>query len=107
MSGLELSRRSRSRTPSVPRVVGRTFPGEESARFAFGVRWHDEVVGIVHQGERAAVDAEPQPPPTDLGFDRWLTVTPDPGVIEVNMAPAATTRSFYSHAQQVWRAAES
>ena len=31
-------------------------------------------------------------PPTELGGDRWLTVTPDPGVVEVNMAPCATRR---------------
>jgi uncharacterized protein (DUF2126 family) len=91
---------------SVMRVVGRQFPGEDHPRFAYGVRWRDEVVGIVDQGERAPVDAPPVSPPTDLGTDRWLSVTPDPGVVEVNMAPAATARTFYAQAQQVWRAAE-
>jgi uncharacterized protein (DUF2126 family) len=91
---------------SVARVVGRQVPGEEHVRFAFGVRWCDEIHGIVDRGARAVVEAEPEPPPTDLGNDHWLTVTPDPGVVEVNMAPAPTTRTFYTYAQQVWRAAE-
>jgi uncharacterized protein (DUF2126 family) len=94
---------------AVTRVVGRQFPSEDHPRFAFAVRWQDELVGIsaMQRGSRASVDAEPEPPPAELGTDRWLTVTPDPGVVEINMAPAMTARSFYVHAQQVWRAAES
>jgi len=90
---------------SVHRVVGRQFPGEDHARFAFGVRWREEQIGIVDRGARPGPTAAPEPPPTDLGNDRWLTVTPDPGVIEINMAPSATTRQFYTDAQHVWRAA--
>ncbi len=34
-----------------------------------------------------------------------LTVTPDPGVVEVNMAPCASTQQFYAQALAVWDAA--
>ena len=64
----------------VSRVVGRQFPEETEARFAFGVRWRD---GSQAPGSRCAADAVPEPPPADPGDDRWLTVTPDPGVVEI------------------------
>src|SRR5689334_3825064 len=61
-------------------VIGRTYPGEDQPRFAFGVR-------------------------CDLAGDDWLTVTPDPGVVEVNMAPCATASAFLDQAERVWAAA--
>ncbi|NVB77710.1 MAG: hypothetical protein HOV81_04885 [Kofleriaceae bacterium] len=88
---------------STQRVLGRQFPGEDQPRFAFGVRWNDVACDSV--APRANVDDEPVPPPTDLATDRWLTVAPDPGVVEVNMAPCATLRAFAHHAFQVWDAA--
>jgi len=89
---------------STSRVIGRQYPGEDHARFAFGVRWREGFFGTA-PGTRARVDDEPVAPPTELGNDRWLTVTPDPGVVEVNMAPCSSARSFYRHARDVWAAA--
>lgn len=89
---------------TVTRIVGRQFPGEPLPRFAYGVRWRDNVIGSV-TGRRADIDARPEPPPADLGGDRWLSVTPDPGVVEINMAPCATTRELFTQAQQIWQAA--
>ncbi len=89
---------------SVSRVTGRQYPGEDHARFAFGVRWREGYFGTT-PGARVALDAKETPPPEDLGDDRWLTVTPDPGVVEVNMAPCPNARSFYTHARDVWAAA--
>jgi uncharacterized protein (DUF2126 family) len=94
------------RLPSagVSRVVGRQYPGEDHARFAFGVRWSEGLFAHA-QGARVAATDAAIPPPTDLGTDRWLTVTPDPGVVEVNMAPCSSARAFYTHARDVWAAA--
>ncbi len=87
---------------SLSRVFGRQFPGEPGPRFAFGVRWRD---AVTKKGTRVALDAPPQPPPTELGGDHWLSVTPDPGVVEVNMAPCATALEFGAQARRVWAAA--
>jgi uncharacterized protein (DUF2126 family) len=90
---------------SVARVLGRRFPDEDAPRFAFGVRWREGAVAITGLGPRDPVDAPAHPPPTDLDGDRWLTVTPDPGVIEINMAPCATVRELAVQARSVWAAA--
>ncbi|MEO8551124.1 MAG: transglutaminase family protein [Kofleriaceae bacterium] len=87
---------------SVSRVIGRTYLDEAQPRFAFGVRWRDDGTG---EAARVAIDAEPTPPPSELADDRWLSVTPDPGVVEVNMAPSATSAAFYAQALGVWEAA--
>src|SRR5690349_26047 len=47
-------------------VPGRHYPDEPAPRFAVAVEWEDH----------------------------YLTVTPDPGVVEVNMAPCADLRAF-------------
>src|SRR6185436_939596 len=86
----------------VSRVAGRQFPDEDEPRFAFGVRWRDGGGG---PGAVCRADAAPEPQPTDTGGDRWLTVTPDPGVVEVNMAPCANAREFADQAHRIWRAA--
>ena len=89
---------------AVSRVIGRQFPDEDEPRFAFGVRWRDGGDGA---RTICAIDAEPEPPPTDTDGDRWLTVTPDPGVIEVNMAPCASLCAFSNQARRIWHAARS
>jgi len=83
---------------SVTRVLGRHYPDEAAPRFAFGVRWPAA-------GTRCAIDADPEPPPEDTSGDHWLTVTPDPGVVEVNLAPCADARSFAAQTRAVWDAA--
>jgi uncharacterized protein (DUF2126 family) len=87
---------------SVSRVLGRHFPDEKEPRFAFGVRWPTSGVGT---GTRGGVDDEPSEPPSDLGGDHWITVTPDPGVVEVNMAPCANVRELGEQAARIWAAA--
>jgi uncharacterized protein (DUF2126 family) len=89
---------------SVSRVVGRTYLEEPKPRFAFGVRWRDDGSGDAERVAESS-DAEPVDPPLDLGGEHWLSVTPDPGVVEVNMAPAATSAAFLAQAVGVWDAA--
>ncbi len=86
---------------AVTRVVGRQYPGESHPRFAFGVRWGAAATSRA----RVTANASSEAPPVDLGGDHWLTVTPDPGVVEINMAPCATSSAFYAQAQTVWTAA--
>lgn len=83
----------------VTRVVGRQFPEEKQPRFAFGVRWPGEGC--------CEVDDPAEAPPGDVGTDHWLTVTPDPGVVEVNLAPASSTVALADQAYAVWLAAAS
>ena len=87
----------------VVRVTGRQFPGESAPRFAFGVRWRD--AGPVQLVEPLELDAAPIAPPGDLDGDHWLTVTPDPGVVEINMAPCRGVLEFARQARRIWRAA--
>jgi uncharacterized protein (DUF2126 family) len=87
---------------AVSRVTGRQFPDEDEPRFAFGVRWRD---GQAEPGPRCAVDAPAELPPVDPGPDRWITVTPDPGVVEINIAPCASATAFADQAGAIWAAA--
>jgi uncharacterized protein (DUF2126 family) len=87
------------------RVLGRQFPDEPAPRFAYGVRWRDGSIDDAPPA-RAGRDDPPAPPPTDLDGDRWLTVTPDPGVVEVNTAPCATASALAEQARAIWAAAE-
>jgi uncharacterized protein (DUF2126 family) len=81
-------------------VIGRTYPDEAAPRFAFGVRWNAD-----SNAKLGAIDAAPVPPPEDTGDDHWLTVTPDPGVVEVNLSPCADASSFANQCRVVWEAA--
>jgi uncharacterized protein (DUF2126 family) len=90
---------------AVSRLVGRHYPDERAARFAFGVRWREGVGVATGPGPRVAADAEPRQPPGDTDGDRWLTVTPDPGVVEVNMAPTAKVGELAAQARAIWGAA--
>ncbi len=87
----------------VTRLHGRQYPDEKAPRFAWGVRWRDKDAG---PGLIAALDGKLEAPPTELGGDHCLTVTPDPGVVEVNMAPTATVSAFAAQAELIWSAAE-
>ncbi|MBK9029873.1 MAG: transglutaminase family protein [Myxococcales bacterium] len=85
------------------RARGRQFPDEPTPRFCFAV----EAVAITAAAAPtadaiAALLAAPaaDPPRADA-----LTVTPDPGVVELNTAPCATLRAFAAQVVAIDRAA--
>jgi len=86
-------------------LVGRKFEGEEAPRFALGALFR-------RAGDRAgrpdgsALDGPPVPAPA-LDDGEWLlTVTPDPGVVEINTAPAPDLETFLADAEAIYASAE-
>jgi uncharacterized protein (DUF2126 family) len=90
----------------VCRAVGRQFPEEPRPRFAYGARWP-------RAGDRGSspdadhpLDGPPVPPPAPHPDEAWMTVTPDPGVVEVNLPPAPDLVTFARYCRACYRAAE-
>ena len=89
------------------RAEGRRFPGEDRARFCLGALYAPAAPGAVPRGlDDRGLAAGPVPIPAPPEGARWLTVTPDPGVLEVNLAPAPDLVTFARHAVAVYAAAE-
>jgi len=65
------------------RPEGRLYPGEEAPRFCLGAAYV----------------------PRGGAGERWVTVAPDPGVVEVNLAPAPDLVTFAEHVGSVYAAA--
>src|SRR5262249_53430780 len=87
------------------RVLGRHFPEEPARRCAWGARWPREPLVPAGVPDLPALGA---PPDDSLLIDRddcWLTVTPDPGVVEVNLAPCPDLVSFLAQTRAVYAAA--
>ncbi|HTP49592.1 MAG TPA: transglutaminase family protein [Anaeromyxobacteraceae bacterium] len=92
---------------SLVRAEGRKFPGEERARFCLGARYQPGRAGEAPRAlETSGLRGVPVGVPELCNDERWLTVTPDPGVVEVNLAPAPDLLSFAHHAEAVYAAAE-
>ena len=88
------------------RAIGRKYPGEEEARFCLGALYRPrEAPGTRGALDPAGLAGPPVPVPTPAEGERWFTVTPDPGVVEVNLAPAPDLASFAVHAEAVYAAA--
>ena len=87
---------------------GRHFPGEPAPRFALAARLRRGAPGgctVLHPLDGPAVPLTPadgEAAPTET----LLTVTPDPGVIEVNGAPAPDLETFYRESLAIFSAAE-
>ena len=96
------------RLPQPPRllkVVGRQFPDEPKPRFCLGAQWHRDPRRGMVPSAAGGLDGEPAAvPPLDPEL-AWLTVTPDPGVVEVNMAPAPDLETFLGWSRDVYAAA--
>ena len=94
------------RSVRLSRVEGRAYAGEERPRFALAATWARENDDGAHVDD-SALAVEPTPVPAiDTRTTAWLTVTPDPGVVEVNAAPCATLEEFFAQTCSVYAAAE-
>ena len=94
-------------TATLVRVEGRRFPGEERPRFCLGARYLPGKSGEAPRAlDPSGLAGSPSPLPALGPGERWLSVTPDPGVVEVNLAPAPDLATFAHHAESVYAAAE-
>ncbi|HET8935537.1 MAG TPA: transglutaminase family protein, partial [Polyangiales bacterium] len=85
-------------------VYGRLYPGETSPRFCYGAlypRYGEPNTNISSCYRLDLISATPTLRPDQA----WLTVTPDPAVVEVNMAPAHDLKTFARWAEAVFNAA--
>ena len=92
-------------TARLVRTAGRRYPGEERPRFCLGALYRPR-----GGGEPCAFDAQGLagpggPRPLAAEGERWLTVVPDPAVVEVNLAPAPDLATFAFHVEAVYAAA--
>jgi uncharacterized protein (DUF2126 family) len=94
-----------ARSARLLRTEGRRYPGEERPRFCLGALYRPR-----GGGEPCALDAQGLagpacPRPSAVEGERWLTVVPDPAVVEVNLAPAPDLATFAFHVDAVYAAA--
>jgi uncharacterized protein (DUF2126 family) len=85
------------------RAVGRQFPGEPRPRFAFGAQWPRASEGGA--GGPQPFNEGPVPAPAPDPTIAWMTVTPDPAVVEVNLPPAPDLATFARYTRAVYAAA--
>ena len=86
------------------KIVGRHYQGEAAPRFAYAAifRRDGELAGGV---DASGLDGAPVPMPALEPGETFLTVTPDPGVVEVNGAPAPDLATFLEDAYALYDAA--
>jgi uncharacterized protein (DUF2126 family) len=91
--------------PRLLRLAGRHFEGEPAPRFSLGVRFRRDqppAPGAVPEG---SLDGAPLEAPPLAEGEVQLTVTPDPGVVEVNTAPAPDLATFLADSEATYAAA--
>jgi len=93
-----------ARRVEICRALGRHYPGEERPRFCFGARWAraeespPQGAGASAGGEHDLLLDTAVPPPVVGPEEAWATATPDPAVIELNLAPAPDLFTFVAYA---------
>ncbi|MET0384758.1 MAG: transglutaminase family protein [Polyangiales bacterium] len=89
------------------RVPGRLYPGETEPRFCYGALFgrRGAASGVIPSLQHLE-SGELAPMPVLDESQAWLTVTPDPAVVEVNMAPAPNLSRFARWVFTVYAAAE-
>ncbi len=86
------------------RVRGRQYPGEAAPRFCLGALFA-RGAGSAGAPDASALEGDPVAAPAPCEGVAWLTVTPDPGVVEVNLAPAPDLATFLTWSEAVYAAA--
>jgi uncharacterized protein (DUF2126 family) len=84
----------------VPRLEMPAFPDVDSFRLFL-----EEIGHAAAQVPLTGLVLAGFPPPVDASVT-WTTLTPDPAVIEVNMAPASDVATFLTWARKIFAAAE-
>jgi uncharacterized protein (DUF2126 family) len=88
------------------RVPGRLYPGEAAPRFCYGALFNRRGAASATLSDTQQLDSgELADAPVPSETQAWLTVTPDPAVVEVNMAPAPNLARFAHWAFAVYDAA--
>jgi uncharacterized protein (DUF2126 family) len=87
------------------RTVGRRYPGEKEPRFCLGALYWPGAGGEPGVLDVAGLEAPAVPCPEMAAGERWVTVVPDPAVVEVNLAPAPDLATFAAHVEAVYAAA--
>ena len=98
------------------RARGRVYPGEDRPRFCYGALWErgapasgtspsPEDAARADEVRLASGECDPVEPPAAAEDQAWLTVTPDPGVVEVNAAPAPDLTTFHAWNEAIYAAA--
>jgi uncharacterized protein (DUF2126 family) len=88
------------------RVPGRLYPGEETPRFCFGALFERHTESRWPAARTTELDAsELMPAPVVSESQAWMTITPDPAVIEINMAPAHDLVTFAHWVEGIFAAA--
>lgn len=92
--------------PRLLALQGRLFQGEAAPRFALGALFRrDDPPAPGGAVDLAGLDRPPVAAPPLSPGEALLTVTPDPGVVEVNTAPAPDLVTFLAHAEAIYAAA--
>ena len=87
------------------RAQGRSFPSESQPRFCLGAEWvRGSSGGPTSSARLLDGPLEPVPPPHPERA--WLTVTPDPGVVEVNLPASPDLEAFLTLVEAAYGAAE-
>jgi uncharacterized protein (DUF2126 family) len=87
------------------RAQGRQFQGEKQPRFCLAAEWVRGTQGQPTHPIAALLDGPLESVPRPDPRRAWLTVTADPGVLEVNLPPSPDLEGFLALARATYRAA--
>ncbi|HEX9244331.1 MAG TPA: transglutaminase family protein [Anaeromyxobacter sp.] len=90
---------------TLARLAGRQYTGEPTPRFCLGALMDGTAGPGDGPPDEAALDGAPAPAPVPRDGEALFTVTPDPGVVEVNMAPAPDLATYLAWSEAIHAAA--